>query len=93
MPYLAACFTASVSGNILAATGLEALGLGPSRIPTLGMAISNAIRGAAVLRGMWWWWGLPIAMLVLIFSGLFLITIGLDEVANPRLRRASRASR
>lgn len=92
MPYLAACFTASVSGNILAATGLEALGLGPSRIPTLGMAISNAIRGAAILRGMWWWWGLPIAMLVLIFSGLFLITIGLDEVANPRLRGAARAS-
>ncbi len=88
MPYLAACFTASVSGNILAATGLEALGLGPSRIPTLGMAISNAVRGAAILRGMWWWWGLPIAMLILIFSGLFLITIGLDEVANPRLRRS-----
>ncbi len=90
MPYLAACFTTSVSGNILAATGLEALGLGPSRVPTLGMAISNAIRGAAILRGMWWWWALPIGMLVLIFTSLFLITIGLDEIANPRLRGAAR---
>jgi peptide/nickel transport system permease protein len=86
MPYLAANFTGSVSANILAATGLEALGLGPSRVPTLGMTIFYAIRGAAILRGMWWWWGLPILMLILIFSGLFLITIGLDEVANPRLR-------
>ncbi len=86
MPYLAATFTGSVSGNILAATGLEALGLGPSRVPTLGMTIFYAIRGAAILRGMWWWWGLPIAMLIVIFSGLFLITVGLDEVANPRLR-------
>ncbi len=86
LPYLAACFTASVSGNILAATGLEALGLGPSRVPTLGMTIFYAIRGAAILRGMWWWWGLPILMLVIIFTGLFLIATGLDEVANPRLR-------
>lgn len=91
LPYLAANFTGSVSANILAATGLEALGLGPSRVPTLGMTIFYAIRGAAILRGMWWWWGLPILMLVLIFAGLFLITIGLDEVANPRLRGIQKA--
>lgn len=87
LPFIAASFTASVSGNILAATGLEALGLGPSRVPTLGMTIFYAIRGAAILRGMWWWWGLPILMLMLIFTGLFLIAIGLDELVNPRLRR------
>jgi peptide/nickel transport system permease protein len=86
LPYLAASFTGNVSGAILAATGLEALGLGPTRIPTLGMTIFYAIRAAAILRGMWWWWGLPIALLVIIFTGLFLMTIGLDEIANPRLR-------
>jgi peptide/nickel transport system permease protein len=86
LPYLAASFTGNVSGNILAATGLEALGLGPTRIPTLGMTIFYAIRAAAILRGMWWWWGVPILMLVIIFSGLFLIVVGLDEIANPRLR-------
>lgn len=88
LPYLAASFTGNVSGAILAATGLEALGLGPTRIPTLGMTIFYAIRAAAILRGMWWWWGLPIALLVIIFTGLFLMTIGLDEIANPRLRGA-----
>jgi peptide/nickel transport system permease protein len=86
LPYLAASFTGNVSGNILAASGLEALGLGPTRIPTLGMTIFYAIRAAAILRGMWWWWGFPILMLVVIFSGLFLIAVGLDEIANPRLR-------
>lgn len=86
LPFIAASFTASVSGNIIAATGLEALGLGPSRVPTLGMTIFYAIRGAAILRGMWWWWGLPILMLMIIFTGLFLIAIGLDELVNPRLR-------
>lgn len=90
LPYLAASFTGNVSANILAATGLEALGLGPTRVPTLGMTIFYAIKASAIFRGMWWWWGLPILMLVLIFAGLFLLTIGLDEIANPRLRRAGR---
>ena len=86
MPYLFASFTGLVSASILAATGLEALGLGPTRVPTLGMTIFYSIRAASILRGMWWWWGLPILMLIIIFSGLFLIAIGLDEIANPRLR-------
>ena len=86
LPYLAASFTGTVSGAILAAAGLEALGLGPTRIPTLGMTIFYAIRAASILRGMWWWWGLPILMLIIIFTGLFQIATGLDEIANPRLR-------
>ncbi len=86
LPYLAAAFIGTVSGIILAATSLEALGLGPTRIPTLGMIIFFAISGAAILRGMWWWWGFPIMMLVIIFISLFLMNIGLDEIANPRLR-------
>lgn len=86
LPYLAASYTGNVSAAILAATSLEVLGLGPTRIPTLGMTIFYAIRAAAILRGMWWWWGIPIAALVIVFSGLFLMTVGLDEIANPRLR-------
>jgi peptide/nickel transport system permease protein len=86
LPFIASSFTGSVSGAILAATGLEVLGLGPTRIPTLGMTIYYAMRAAAITRGMWWWWGMPILALVIIFIGLFLISIGLDEIANPRLR-------
>jgi peptide/nickel transport system permease protein len=86
LPYLASTLTGSVSGAILAATSLEALGLGPTRIPTLGTTIYNAITAAAIIRGMWWWWAFPIVVLIVIFSGLFLIAVGLDEIANPRLR-------
>jgi len=91
LPYMAASFAGNVSGAILGAAGLEALGLGPTRIPTLGMTIFYSIRASAVLRGMWWWWGVPILGLVIIFTGLFLIAVGLDEVANPRLRGAKAA--
>jgi peptide/nickel transport system permease protein len=86
LPWLAATFTGVVSAAILAAASLEALGLGPTRIPTLGMIIHHAINSSAIFRGMWWWWGVPIVILILIFTSLFLITTGLDEIANPRLR-------
>ena len=86
LPYLAASTTATVSGVILAATGVETLGLGPTRIPTLGTTVNGALRATAIFRGMWWWWGPPIVVLIVIFVGLFLMTIGLDEIANPRLR-------
>ena len=44
------------------------------------------LRSSAILLGLWWWWGFPILMLIIIFTGLFLIAVGLDEIANPRLR-------
>ncbi len=90
LPYLAASFIGNATGAILAAVGLETLGLGPQRVPTLGGTIYFAISGAALLRNMWWWWALPTLLLALMFVGLLLINLGLDEIANPRLRQASR---
>jgi peptide/nickel transport system permease protein len=43
---------------------------------------------SAFMLGMWWWIIEPIAILIILFVGLFLLTAGLDEIANPRLRRA-----
>ena len=86
LPWLAASLTGGISGAILGATGLEALGLGPTRVPSLGMIINYALTSSALVRGMVWWWLPPIIALVIIFTGFFLMTIGLDEIANPRLR-------
>ena len=87
LPYLAASFVAATAGAVLALIGLEALGLGPQAIPTLGMTIYWAISYAAIVRGMWWWWAPPAVIIATLFVGLFLLTAGLDEIANPRLRR------
>ena len=38
-PFLAASFVGAMASGILAAVGLEALGLGPQHEPTLGMTI------------------------------------------------------
>jgi len=89
LPYLAASFVGAVAGAVLASVGLEALGLGPQNEPTIGMTIYWAISFNALLRGLWWWWVTPIVVIVILFVGLFLLSSGLDEVANPRLRRAA----
>ena len=88
LPYLAASFVSAVGSAILASIGLEALGLGPQNEPTLGMTIYWALYYTSVLRGLWWWWAPPIVMIILTFVGLFLLSMGLDQVANPKLRRA-----
>lgn len=87
LPYLAASLVGSVTGGIFASLGLEALGLGAMREPTLGMTIYWVIYYSALLKGMWWWALAPVTVIVVIFVGLFSIGAGLDELANPRTRR------
>ena len=87
LPYLAASLVIAVSAAVLASIGLEVLGLGPMDAPTIGMTLFWVNYNAAVINGWWWWWLPPIVVIALLFISLFLITVGLDEVANPRLRR------
>lgn len=87
LPFLAASFVSAVALAILTSIGLEALGLGPQNEPTLGMTVYWAIKFNAQLRGLWWWWLPPIGAVVFMLIGLTLFTMGLDELANPRLRR------
>ena len=87
LPYLAASLVGAIASAILASIGLEALGLGPIDSPTLGMTIYWVIYYAALLHGYWWWWLPPIAIITILFVGLFNLASGLDEIANPRLRK------
>jgi peptide/nickel transport system permease protein len=88
LPYLGATLVNAVSSAILASVFLEVLGLGPIDAPTLGMTLYWVNFNAALINGWWWWWAAPIVVILVVFLGLFFVTVGLDEVANPRLRRA-----
>ena len=89
LPFLAASFVSALASAILASIGLEALGLGPQNEPTLGMTIYWCLYYTSLLRGLWWWWAPPLLIIVLIFIGLYLVSLGLDRIANPRLRQTS----
>jgi len=86
MPYLAANLVGAVSGAILASVGLSTLGLGPMTTPSLGLTFYWAIHYGALIRQMWWWFMPPIVIIVFLFLGLFLLSQGLDQIANPRLQ-------
>jgi peptide/nickel transport system permease protein len=86
LPYLGASFVGAVSAGVLAAIGLEVLGLGPFEAPTLGMTIYWINYNAAIINAWWWWWVPPIVVIGILFTGLFLVAVGLDEIANPRVR-------
>ena len=85
-PFIAAAFVGAVAGAILLSIGLSALGLGPQNEPSLGLMAFWFIRFGAVPQGMWWWFGPPIVVIAIFVVGLFIITAGLDQIANPRLR-------
>ncbi len=87
LPFLVAAFVGQVMGAIYASFGLEILGLGPAREPTIGMTIRWATFHSAMFNQWWWWLLWPVLAMVLIFASLSLINVGLDEVANPRIRR------
>jgi len=88
IPYITASLVASVAGAILASIGLEAIGLGNFSQPTLGMTIYWNIQFSSITLGMWWWWVPPLVAIVIVFVSLFLISSGLDEWSNPRLRKS-----
>jgi peptide/nickel transport system permease protein len=89
LPYLAANFVAAVSIAILITIGMDVLGLGPQNEITLGNILYWAIFFTAPVRGIWWWWIPPIAVLMLLFIGLYLFSAGLDQIANPKLRKTA----
>ena len=89
LPYLGASLVGAVTGAVFASVGLAALGLGPQRDPTLGMTIYWVMNQSAFVRGLWWWAAVPVVMISLLFMMLFFISMGLDELANPRVRRTA----
>ena len=87
MPYIVASLVGAISAAVLASIGLEVLGLGSFDSLTIGMTLYWVIYYAAIINSWWWWWLPPIIIIIILFTGLFLVAVGLDEFANPRIRR------
>lgn len=88
LPFIIAAFVTQVFAALFASFYLAVLGLGPLREPLLGNLIWAAQTQSAFFNG-WWWWPLePALAMVLILGSLALIIMGMDEFANPRVRRS-----
>jgi len=88
LPWILSAFIA----RIIFTTGMEVtlaiFGLSTLQEATLGTMIYWANFHQALIRGLWWWIGSPIIFLVIYFVSLFLISVGINEYVNPRIRTA-----
>lgn len=72
---------------ILAEAGLEFLGLGDVTTVSWGTMFYWAGNNDALLLGAWWWIVAPGLCVAILGGGLAFINFGIDEIANPRLRK------
>lgn len=85
-PFVAIGFAQASVGAAFALVGLTILGLGPSSQMDLGRMISEALGYGVISLGKELIFVVPVALLILLFLGLALISQGMEEFFNPRLR-------
>lgn len=88
MPYVAISFFSIMRGAITASVGLMFLGLVPFKSTNWGMMLNLAAwqAGAIYVPKALFYFGSPMACIILFQLGAFFFASGLDEVLNPRLR-------
>jgi peptide/nickel transport system permease protein len=85
--YLVMTFILLFGSAILIGATLDFIGLGPPGAMSLGLMMYQAVNGAALLLGNWWWFVPPGLGIMGIVGGLYVMNVGLDEVFNPKLRK------
>ncbi|MBB2976612.1 peptide/nickel transport system permease protein [Microbacterium endophyticum] len=89
--WIASMFLGGLIGAVMAEAGLAFLGVSDSTAISWGTMIQSAQQQSAVLRGLWWWLIPPGLCIALVGTAASLINFGVDELANPKMRSASRA--
>lgn len=93
VPIIAGGFVGTVNFAILSQVSLSFIGIGSPTDWNWGTILFWAQGQQALSQGAWWWFvpaGLGIAILGM---GLTLITLGIDEFVNPRLRSSNRSTK
>lgn len=88
LSYVVMAFVLQLSSGILTEATLSMLGLGPSGSVSLGIMLQWALLWESVRTGAWWAFVPPTLFLTLIAFSLLLLQASIDEIFNPRLRRA-----
>jgi peptide/nickel transport system permease protein len=90
LPYVMPIIFATAMANMIWSIGLEVtlavLGFTNLNIPTVGTTIYWANNHSALVVGIWWWIAIPVIIVVMLFVGLFLLAVSLNEYIDPRSR-------
>ncbi len=90
---IAANFFGAATYAILSEVGLDFLGIGNVGLVTWGTMLYWAQAKQALLQGAWWWVAAPGFAVALLGTSFALLNFAIDQLANPRLNRAAKATR
>jgi peptide/nickel transport system permease protein len=86
--YIFMAFVLQLGSGILSEAALSLLGLGPNNTISLGKMLQFAIQGEAIRTGAYWAFLPPTILLTVVSFSLLMLQSSLDEVFNPKLRKA-----
>ncbi|GBC69486.1 Dipeptide transport system permease protein DppC [archaeon HR01] len=86
-PFILAQMILSTPSAILAEASLSFLGLGDPSLPSWGQMLDYSFRSGGVNIGLWWWIIPPGVLIVVTGLTFILLSLGLEPVVSPRLRR------
>jgi peptide/nickel transport system permease protein len=90
LPYVLPVVFYTTMNNLIWAIGLEVtlsvLGFTDINRPSVGGMIFWANQHSAMVSGIWWWVLAPVAVVIVLFLGLFLLAMSLNEYVDPRSR-------
>ncbi|MGO8181786.1 ABC transporter permease [Rhizobium leguminosarum] len=92
LPYVMPIVFFTTMNNMIWAIGLEVtlsvLGFSDINRPTIGGMIYWANAHSAMVSGIWWWVAFPMLFVVILFLGLFMLAMSVNEYIDPRSRLA-----
>jgi peptide/nickel transport system permease protein len=90
LPFVLPIVFSTTMNNINWSIGIEVtlsvLGFTDIDTPSIGGMIYWANQHTALVSGIWWWIAFPVALVVALFVGLFLLAISMNEYIDPRSR-------
>ena len=90
LPYVLPIVFSTTMNNINWSIGFEVtlsvLGFTDINTPTIGVLIYWANQHTALVAGIWWWIFFPVLLVLMLFIGLFLLAVSMNEYIDPRSR-------
>jgi peptide/nickel transport system permease protein len=91
-PYVLPIVFSTTLNNMNWSIGLEVtlsvIGFTNIETPTIGTMIYWANQHTAMVAGVWWWILFPVALVIMTFLGLYLLSVSMNEYIDPRSRLA-----
>lgn len=90
LPYVMPILFSTTLNNMNWSIGLQVtlavLGFTDINTPSIGGMIYWANQHTAMVAGIWWWIAFPVALVMMLFIGLYLLAVSMNEFIDPRSR-------